>query len=214
MINEWLIKKPYNSDPDNAEKSLLLLICIIAGILLFFNSFIFFSITFMVILFNLTDKESYSFLVNQGIIPEWYINFREKQLKNKYLKLKENIIKYDINNFIEEHEVTVKGDTKIFKRIKTRQGNLKLFYNPFDNCQTFTVANFKIIIGLTKNNYLFDEVRNFSKNIGKRQIVIDILSRLLDYFKILSKKEGFKNIQYMEYTSTNDSEMIIIKFTI
>jgi len=90
-------------------------------------------------------------------------------------------------------------------------GAIDVFYNPFHNCQTGTIASIWQIANL--ENFAFARLLSFIYHscLSKKQIVLDIqqgyVNKVIDQFKPFILEEKTKK---MPYRSTNGSSMVLI----
>ena len=115
---------------------LTLVILLITYIILWhFIPFSFLLIHFITFLYFVTDKKVYSDLIEAELVQPWYIKYK----KEKIIK---DIKKYEIEDQI-ANIFNRKKDNVIV--IQTRSTSVRIYKNPFDNCQSISIANFKRI---------------------------------------------------------------------
>jgi len=162
-----------------------------------------FLLIFIITLYNITDKEHYQTLINEDIIPEWYLVYKRK-------KVLDNFKKYQIKTPVVK--VSSLNNCQI-KTYHNRSGKLNVISNPFDNCQNVSISNFQSLLNsYSKKNEINKILEDIKLYYNKNIIVVDINSYKDCDFEIFKKEFNLKNVKKMPYVSTNGSDMILIKF--
>tara|TARA_R110000823_G_scaffold214021_1_gene343815 strand:- start:30087 stop:30722 length:636 start_codon:yes stop_codon:yes gene_type:complete len=182
---------------------LTLVILLITYIILWhFIPFNFLLIHFITFLYFVTDKKVYSDLIEAELVQPWYIKYK----KEKIIK---DIKKYEIEDQI-ANIFNRKKDNVIV--IQTRSTSVKIYKNPFDNCQSISIANFKKVLD---NQVSWKKVlKEIQSKVNKRQIIVDINQEYNNSFNNFALMYNLQDVQKMNYISSNGSSMILIKFII
>lgn len=182
---------------------LTLVILLITYIILWhFIPFSFLLIHFITFLYFVTDKKVYSDLIEAELVQPWYIKYK----KEKIIK---DIKKYEIEDQI-ANIFNRKKDNVIV--IQTRSTSVRIYKNPFDNCQSISIANFKKVLD---NQVSWKKVlKEIQSKVNKRQIIVDINQEYNSSFDEFALINNLKAVQKMNYVSSNGSSMILIKFII
>jgi len=179
-------------------------------ILMDISIFLIIFLLFSVFLYYIVDKKQYRKLMQYNIIPMWYLNYRKKQIER-------NIEKYNLKYVDAFHRNFITDRTDVI-RYKKRAYVFKLISNPFDNCQSVSISNFinLLALGTTEKNEHENYINSFFDNVkclyNKRMYIVDINEYALFKFKVFKKRFNLTDVKKMNYTSTNGSAMVIIKF--